>query len=368
MLVAFRVDASQSIGTGHLSRCLVLARALHLRLQARCLFVCRRTDGFPIGRFKGPDDFEILWLEKSSAMSEATEGRLKHSAWLGASDESDADETVSLLRSQNIEKLDWIVADHYGIDAVWERKVSPMTRYQFAIDDLADREHAVDLLLDQNLKEPSFDAYEQLAPGAKILLGPRFALLREGFSEIPGKPRVVNNSRTSRLLLCFGGSDEANWTESALSALLCPELSRFPIDVIVPEGHRAINSLTARCRNADNVTLHVSPPDIAVLMKAADIAIGAGGVMVWERCALGLPTLAWPIADNQVELLNAAAQAGVLQLCDSERIGEPSYLSSLVLALHGDTLRRRAMSGAARSTCDGKGAERVVSEMARTGT
>ncbi len=150
MRVVFRADASLNIGSGHVMRCLTLANALR-ESGASCFFVCRehpgnlleliREQGFEAIGLPLPKTFESLHGKHSSS-------RLTYAGWLGDSWQRDAEQTLAAL---NGELADWLVVDHYALDSAWEESLRPACRRLLVIDDLADRDHRCDLLLDQNL-------------------------------------------------------------------------------------------------------------------------------------------------------------------------------------------------------------------------
>lgn len=355
MKVAFRVDASLAIGTGHLSRCRVLAERLQKDANAEILFVLRDLLPESVTTLR-QQGFAVAELESPATSTLDPEGP-SHRHWLPVSRETDASQTIAAIRERGWTAIDWMVVDHYALDAAWETQLREIARSLLAIDDLADREHDVDVLLDQNLRVDAGRAYDALVPShARILLGPRYALLAEQFArgDVSGKP----DARAKRIFVCFGGADEANATGLALGALCEPLVSDCPVDVVISSRHPRRADIEALVVKHGNAELHVDTGRVAELMRNADIGIGGGGVMTWERCATGLPSIAWPIAKNQQPVLHAAAKAGVLLLPDVPE--KPAILAAHVAVLRDNAALRASLAQTAQQVCDGHGAGRVA--------
>ena len=267
-------------------------------------------------------------------------------------EEVDAEQCGELLDSS----LDWLVVDHYGLGDAWERLMHAHTVRVAAIDDLA-RPHDVDLLLDQNVLPGRANPYASRLPvRARTLLGPRYALLRPEFI---GTPRERDGS-ISRVLVNFGGSDPANATTLALDALEEAGWTDRAVDVVVGRLHEHIDQLAGRCSAHPSWALHVQTPRLGQLMRAADLALGAGGTSTWERCASALPALVVTIADNQLEVAAATAAAGACRwLGDVDDVGADALARELE-SLAGDPDALLQMGRAAGALCDGRGARRVA--------
>jgi UDP-2,4-diacetamido-2,4,6-trideoxy-beta-L-altropyranose hydrolase len=305
--VVFRVDSSAAIGTGHLMRCLTLADEL-MRRGFRSLFVCRPFDGdlrAEISR-RGHDLFSLApvkCLEMQPCES-------LYAKWLGTTWQDDAADTLRAIAVSGITP-DWLVVDHYSLDIGWERILRPHVGRVMVIDDLANRSHDCDLLLDQNLFDRMNDRYSALVPAdCRQLLGPQHALLRDEFRRVRAilKPR---SGAIHRLLVFFGGVDHANLTMRTLQALVNLSDLSLAVDVVIGGANMHRHSLEQFARQLSNTTVHVQSTDMAGLMGSADLSIGAGGTTTWERAHLGLPSIVVVVADNQREITDAAARAGI---------------------------------------------------------
>lgn len=180
MLVVIRADASETIGSGHIMRCLTLAERLRLK-GAEVSFICRDFSGNLVEHIRNKG-FKVHLLSKVGGenLSVQSNGKQK---WLGTDWNKDADEAIAVLAKYK-KKIDLIIVDQYGIDYKWQSRIRAMTQKIMVIDDLANRRHACDILLDQNFFEYPSARYSYLVPqNCRMLLGPHYALLRSEFIE-----------------------------------------------------------------------------------------------------------------------------------------------------------------------------------------
>lgn len=351
MNIAFRVDASIQIGTGHFMRCLTLADALHQR-GARIRFVSRYLTGNlkDVLSAKGHD-----FVPLNNVLNEPPDSDLHHSDWLGTSQLVDARDTIQALAGQ---AWDWLVVDHYSLDIRWESALRQVASKILVIDDLADRQHDCEVLLDQNLyTHMSLRYVGKVSEQCQLLLGPRYALLREEFGRLRAqvKPRC---GPFKRILVFFGGVDADNYTGRAIDALVSIGLSDLHVDVVIGSLHPCREEISAKCVQY-GLNCHVQTDRMAELMACADWAIGAGGSASWERCCLGLPTYATCLADNQRDLLQAAAANGLLYAPLSRR-SDHEYFVLHLQALMSNPALLQSMSRKGMDAVDGRGVQRVL--------
>lgn len=348
--VAIRVDASIMIGSGHVMRCLTLADQIRA-LGGSVQFLCRHLTDFLRSHIEAAGHrLTIL-----PARAGGADGDLAHSHWLGISQEQDAQDCRAALLGRPC----WLVVDHYGLDARWEIQMAAQVANILVIDDLADRPHHCQAILDQNLRSDGDHAYEGKLPAkARRLMGPRFALLRPEFRATshrrrPGAPR---------LNLFFGSTDPLGMTLTALKALQGLEIVA---DVVVGADNPGREAIAALCRTMPQATLHVQPRDFAALLGSADLALGAGGSTSWERCCLGLPTLIVSVAANQRPGTEALAKAGAAIDLGQAGLVSSRQITDAVTLLLSDPGKLAEMRAAAKALVDGRGAERVALHMMR---
>jgi UDP-2,4-diacetamido-2,4,6-trideoxy-beta-L-altropyranose hydrolase len=358
--VAFRVDASLDIGTGHIMRCLTLADALAAS-GAECRFICREHPGNLIEQIRSKGYCVHALPSEADSPDAYDNAGPDHAAWLGCHWETDAAQTKAILID---EAPNWLVADHYALDVRWESALEGCYGKLMVIDDVADRLHACDLLLDQNLgREP--EDYEALVPEhCQRLIGPRYALLRPEFAAL--REYSLQRRQTpelKRLLITMGGVDQPNATGKVLEALKsCALPSDCKITVVMGPAApwlEPVRALASSMPWPTEVLVNVS--NMAQIMANGDLAIGAAGSTSWERCCLGLPTLLITLAENQRAGAQALHQAGAARW-----LGEPEAIphelaAALPMLLGGQLVAE--MSQAARGLTEGRGAARVLQKM-----
>lgn len=357
MKVIFRADASLDIGTGHVMRCLTLADALRAQ-GGRCGFVCREHSGnlIDVIRARGHEAHALPLLSDAGRDCGAGD----YASWLGADWAADAQQTAAAVGAATV---DWLVVDHYALDARWERLAGAVSRHVMVFDDLADRLHDCELLLDQNLNRRA-DDYAGLVPaGSDVLAGPRYALLRPDFSALREYSFTRRTqARMDRLLIGMGGIDRDNATGQVLDALMhhpLPVGSR--ITVVMGASAPWLPEVRAQARQMQAVEVLVDVRDMAQLMADSDLAIGAAGTSAWERCCLGLPTLTMVLADNQRGGALALSEAGAVSLL----LGGRELAMELKAKIANLSVARNMldMQEACRAVCDGMGVSRVVEAM-----
>ena len=304
MNTVIRVDSSERIGSGHLMRCLTLAG--HMRREGKTVhFICRDLVG-NLSRLVTAQGFALHLLPPHEHDAALTD----YAVWLTAPQEVDAQESAEIIRElQPVERL---VIDHYALDAAWERRMRPLVQEIFVIDDLANRPHDCDILLDQNFYRDMERRYDGLVPETcKLLLGPKHALLRREFYEAR-KTLRRRDGKLCRILVFYGGSDQTRETEKAIAALLQLALPGVEADVVVGGGNARQEHIRSLCEAHEFLHYHLQVSNMAELMASADLALGAGGTTTWERCFLGLPAIVTAIAENQFEICRDCAEAGLI--------------------------------------------------------
>jgi UDP-2,4-diacetamido-2,4,6-trideoxy-beta-L-altropyranose hydrolase len=337
--IAFRLDASREIGAGHFSRCLTLAQALRER-GAQTLFLSRNL----------PADLAACLASEGHVLTEL----------LAVTVEQEAIECAHIL---NNFRPDWLIVDHYKLDARWEIAVRDKCGGIFVIDDKADRPHSCDILLDQNFNPRSQANYRAFTqPDTRLLLGPLYALLPPDFAAKRAERGVVTGE-VKRVLICFGGSDPGNHTATAIEAIR-PFVDRLEqIDVIIGSLSQNKENIASLCRKLPNAHLYSPTRNMSQLLLQADLAIGAGGTMTWERACLGVPSLAFGIAENQVAILEALSEAGIIGGQASMPIADQQTITRWIGIALDSAAFLRGLSSRSLNLVDGLGAERVARQL-----
>lgn len=352
--IAIRADASARIGSGHVMRCLTLADALRVA-AADILFVCRDLPGNLLHVVRAEGHRVAILPPVAGPQGDETLD------W-----QQDLRETIAVLQPHA--PFDWIVVDHYRLDRRWENAARSLGRRIMVIDDLADRPHDCDLLLDQNYYRDLEERYRGLVPErCRLFLGPRFALLRKEFGQM--KPRPRERRPVGRVLVFFGGADLTGETEKVVRALKRAEFSGLAADVIVGSSNPRIEAVRRLCETMPNVTLHVQTDRMAKLMSDADLAIGAGGATTWERFRCELPAITVVTAPNQQETTMDLAEAGAIwYLGRAEQLDWPDYERALRDALRqpGELAEIARKATAIMGSQSADGGEDALSHLARS--
>lgn len=361
MRILFRVDASLEIGTGHVMRCLTLADALAAR-GVDCEFICREhvgnlidlisLKGYEVHKLPNPE----LLVENFVLSTSGVKPIGSYLNWLGVMQSDDANNCRLILETRN---PDWLIVDHYALDAEWESKLIPHCRNLMVIDDLANRPHVPSLLLDQTFgREPI--SYSRLVPsGCRLICGSKYALLRSEFSALRSYSLQRRGSgNLQNVLINFGGVDKDNITLSVLREL---RNSVLPIDctitVVMGSTSPWLNQIYNEAEYMPWKTqVLVGVTNMAEIMADSDLAIGAAGTTSWERCCLGLPTIMFVLSDNQTEIAKELNQFGAAYLFDITALG----VERLINAEHLSSTFLDGMSRKAANVTDGLGVELIA--------
>ena len=337
--VLFAPAAGPQIGGGHVMRDLALAEALQAQ-GVRCTFAAPPWGERLLQRF-------------------ADSPPPVHS--LSRSGEPDA-----IAAALNALRPDLLVLDDYSLSAAAICGISRPGLHIAVIDDLADRVYACDLLVDPGFGREAADYAGRTPQACEVLAGPRYALLRPAFTDMAAPPPPPIEAEVRRVFVSFGLSDVEAVTARAVERLRRSAPHAY-FDVALASDAPSLGRLRAMAEADANLVLHPDARDVAGLMRAADVAVGAGGSATWERCALGLPTLAVIVADNQREAILRMAQAGVLLGLD---MAEADFSQRLTEAFERlcEPQVRQALRQASRGLCDGQGAARVVEALIRLAT
>lgn len=337
-LAVVRCDASADIGGGHLARCSALAAALGHR-------------GWRVGLAVSAD--ARTSLGDAAALFEQI---------IVLRDGPD-DEAAEIGTALN-ERANLVVVDHYHRGRRFESACRAWAERVVVISDMPDRDHDADILLDDTFGRAARDYQGLLGPSCRVLTGSRFALLNPAFAaeRSAAATRRAEYRPVSRLLVAMGAADAANVTAKALDAVAAAPLP-CAVDVVLGAGapHQgAIAERLAAVPQSARLHVGVGVQSVVELMTSADLAIGAGGTMSWERCCLGLPTLVVTTGANQeTHAANLAAAGAVWLLGPDAEVGADLIRADL-LALAADAAARQRMSTASAHVCDGRGAERVA--------
>ena len=343
-------------------RCLTLATAIRER-GGTVSFVCRQLSGH-LCDFIARHGWKVLSLPAVDFdCGPADSG--SYIASLGALWSEDAAQTREIIESIE-EFCDWLVVDHYALGGQWESAMRGSAKRIMVIDDLADRVHDCDVLLDQNVFTARHRRYGGLVPArARKLLGSRYALVRREFLLHRETSLARRDGLLQRLLLSMGGADPNNDTATALTGIAQLATPGLAVDVVLGQANPWQDEIRALCRDIPGSELHIQTAHMAQLMTRADLAISAGGSTTWERCVVGLPAIVAIQSDDQAPIAHAIQDIGGHQVLGWSRTLTARDYRHTIDSITADELIR--MSTISARLCDGQGADRVASELLNFG-
>lgn len=354
----FRVDSSYTLGSGHVHRCLALASVL-AKKGCDCVFVCQSLLGNCVDLIQNNgfiviiiDSIETKYFDENNLNNSISSNSRRNEFC-----KYDAKITLEAIGDR---KFDWLVIDHYALDECWEKKLRQKVKKILVIDDLANKNHDCDILLDQNLVENYKERYTSRVPlKSTLLLGPEYNLLKQDYPNL----RHLASIRTKpikRVLINFGGGDTLSLIKLTIEALSDLNKKNIILDLVVPKiQKKEIIDIISK-KTLKKINFHHNINSLAKLMLLADLAIGACGVSSWERCSLNLPSLFVSIADNQVPIAKQLQNLGVgLWLGNSSEITKKKMLKALKDTFANNYLEN--WSSNCKNIVDGKGSFRVAS-------
>ncbi|MEZ9645222.1 UDP-2,4-diacetamido-2,4,6-trideoxy-beta-L-altropyranose hydrolase [Vibrio sp. 10N.261.52.C2] len=351
MKYVVRVDGSETIGGGHLMRCLSLVDGIKLTdSNAEVHLICCDLIYKFIDIIKSKGVTLHILPENDSV-------HVNKNNW-----EIDAKLTKEIIGT--IGEIEWLIVDHYQIDKKWETELSEIVEKVLIIDDLADRKHSCDILLDQTYGIDKKRYNTLVSNDCSILVGTEYALLDKRYSF---KANYISQLRDKRLIrekifISLGASDQLNYSDLVLQqALDIDEVEHIYLVIGAANPHRKY--LVNKYSGCPKVSLlyNLTAEEMIQSMLSCDIAIGAGGTSAWERCACGLPGLMIVMADNQLEIAKQLSTTGAIRICNEKNIA--SELNELLIKFRDEQKSYMDSVTSCLNICDGKGTARVLSVM-----
>lgn len=338
-----RADASSAMGTGHVMRCLALAQAWQ-DAGGQAVFAMAESTEAVRARLTS-ELCDVASIASSRAI------------------ESDIRQTVVIAQERNCE---WIVVDGYQFSGDYQRGLKASGAKVLFLDDYGHARHySADVVLNQSVAADS-PFYSNRSEGTRLVLGPRYALLRREFAPWRDWRRTISPV-SRRLLVTMGGSDEHNVTATVVQALCLMGAEGLDTVVLAGGSNSHVSDLQRQVALSGlKIEFRTNVCNIGEFMAQADVAISAAGSTCWELCLLALPSLLIDIADNQT----AVAREMHRRECAihvGDRTVKPQALAQALHFLVSDVERRRLLSENSRALVDGRGAARVVSILRGSG-
>ena len=348
MDIVFRVDSSSKIGYGHIMRCLSLADALRKTMSIEIFFICKFLKG-NAEKIIEERGYKIGFINDTSDGSKFD--------W--------SDDVIRTINFISPYRPSWLVVDNYNINHKWHRRIRPYVSNLMVIDEKIDRNFDCDLLLDQTLDRQIREYIDKVPKGCKILTGSKYSLLRAEFLELRKKAiyRRKGTKKIQSLLVSLGGSSLANeYVVMILKAINRFEWQHRPrVDVVL--GDRNYISNIAELLPEFDCKIHTYVNNMWDFILKSDIAFGAGGTSIWERCCLGLPTIAIGIAENQrVALERVHKVGGLYSIGCCKQVPNEEINKAISYLLSSDD-NYSSMVKKSLNVCDGQGVNRVCQIM-----
>lgn len=343
-LVYIRTDGNETIATGHLMRCLSIARAL------------RKRGGLPI--FIVSDADSILLLQKMMTPDE-TARKAYPVIHLQTDYRNPEPEIPVMQRILSSHNVSFLLVDSYFATSRYLSRMSQICRTAY-LDDLQAFDYPVDLVINYDLAvDASF--YKS---AKSVLTGSAYAPLRSQFSLRPY--RVWE--RVKDVLLSTGGTDPFGIAGGLIRRLQSfPEFGDVFLHALTGPMHAHRAELMRMAEEDSRIVLHENVSDMASLMAGCDLAVSAGGTTLYELCAVGVPCISYAMADNQLPCTKAFENAGLIPFAGDIR-NNPDFLEQTaqkLLELSLDFPLRREISARMRMAVDGAGADRIAEALSR---
>ena len=338
MIIAFRVDASDIIGTGHVYRCLNLAH--QYKDNHTIYFICKNHPYHLISKIEETYQVFQINLEKNNNIN------LDMNTWLGENEIQDAEKIIYIIQENQLH-IDWLIIDHYAINETWENKVSPYVKNICVIDDFTNRKHNCNILINQQItQEEGIIKYKDIInQNCTIYCGNNYLLLHPKYFEYCTIEKKYEKKNLERINIFMGGADTYNITEKIIN--ICYKFNqeqqenKIIFDVIIGKSNKyyeqikeKINKLNDDSNENKNVVyfnLYYNLEFIGDLFEKADLCIGAPGSTSYERCLMKVPSLCICIADNQKTVLNKFIESNTIKYLGTI---EDNYLDKLVYYLN----------------------------------
>ena len=336
--VLFRVDSSTNLGGGHLSRCIEIAKLLYKR-KIKVFFLCKNLKG-NLNEWVKSEKFKLLIIKENYKTIQ-----------------EEINDIENLLKP--FLSFKYLIIDNYSIEKEWENAIKKIIPKIVVIDDLANRNHNCDFIIDQNFIENHKNRYTKFVSEKTIqLLSPKYAIIKDSIK----KNKTIslpNFKNPSKLFICFGASDPKGYTLAALSALKKIRYKFQLINVFTSKNNINLEKINQKCSTLANCKIHTDNHLLPEILSKSDLAIGAGGTMCWERAFLGVPSLVFGIADNQIKVLEALIKNGIVIGESYSQYPDDNKIESWLKVIITNQKLLEGLSERSRKIVDGFGTERI---------
>ena len=337
MSIAFRVDCSSKIGSGHFMRCLRLSRSLK-KSEKNIYFIVSQSDYLnEIKNLLYKENLKLILINSKKG----------NFSYLG-----DAKSTIAILKKKKIQKL---FVDNYKIDIKWEKKVKKYTEKLIVIDDLANRKHYCDIIIDQNYVKNYKTRYDKITnKNCLKLLGPKFCI----DNKIKNANLKKQKTKIRRIFVFFSSVFNSKIFEIIISLFSNKKFKDIDIDFVIGNLEK---KKFLRLKNSvnNNVNLIIGNKNLKNLMSRADLAIGSGGTNTWERISLGLPSIVFCIAQNQKKICEFLSKMKIIKYLGPLNIKSAGKLKKEIIKVQKNYKEIKINSEQNKHLIDGFGIERI---------
>lgn len=383
--IYFRTDGNKEIATGHIMRCLSIARAC-AKQNAGVTFIVSDEESLALlqERFTAPGEFAVHCLHSDyRRMYEELPALISYLDM-----EGEAAQAVSVIQAAQGEQTGvkpWVFIDSYFASPAYFASLRPHALVAY-LDDLRNIPCDVDLVIHYD-SETDCVHYQN---AARKLIGPKYTPLREQFEQ----PAYTVRTSAQNILLSTGGTDPYGVAEHLLQKIYHDAatdyrpLQQCSYHIITGRTNSRYDALLAMAETNKHIHIHEGVADMASLMASCDLAVSAGGTTLYELCAIGVPTVSYLMAENQRTAVETFAReclipfAGDIRGKKSAFTETGSYPEDLPalnsFAVSGILSFLTQMSANADSRCkssrsmraflDGRGAKRIAEAMLCTNT
>jgi UDP-2,4-diacetamido-2,4,6-trideoxy-beta-L-altropyranose hydrolase len=330
-----RADANSIIGSGHIMRCLSIAKALKKKGQNTTFITADRNAQELIDRH----GFSIICLQSS---------------WNDLSNE------LGSLKSLIIkEKMNSILIDSYYADSAYLGEIKKLTKVIY-MDDLNQGIYPVDALINYNIYADRLNLINRYPKETKLMIGCSYVPLREEFISI----KHHGNESIQNILITTGGSDTYNSAGQIIEAIRSNyRLDFLGLHIVIGPLNQNKDNLEELAKQFRNIYLHYNVSNMSALMQDNDIAVSAGGSTLYELCACGIPAISFSYADNQRMGTQEFHNQGCIYYAGDIRDNAIQCMDNMIARIQElceDYHLRNELSFKLQGLVDGNGAERIA--------
>lgn len=356
MRVAFRVDGSSQIGMGHIIRSMSLAKSFE-KMEHEVVFISKEIMGIEALKLSG---FEVISLEIINSRENID----------GYSYENKNERLNDLVQLKEIFKkieIDLLIVDSYNVDAQYFLKLKKEVKKIAYIDDIYKKNYDLDIWINGNIDAKNKN-YE-IDKNKLYLLGPKYNLIRDEFKNAN---RHKLNKDIQNIMITTGGTDYYELS-IYLSNMLIASGIDANINIVVGLGFENLDKLIQlKDRNLqiklfttakENKNKNLKYKTMPEIMSLADLAISSGGSTLYELCAMGTPTIAFILAENQLGIVKTFEELGYIENLGWYNEINEIKLINLVNKINNQIKLREKLSMKGQNLVDGKGSDRIVLEI-----